>query len=130
MAHYALLDENNIVTEVITGKDEDDLDTLPEGFSSWEDYYGNFRNMTCKRTSYNTIANAHTLDGVAFRGNFAGIGYNYDETNDIFLPPKPFDSWVLDLDIANYVAPVPYPEDGLGYEWNEVTMSWDLIEDV
>ncbi len=60
MAHYAFLDENNKVVEVITGKGEDDTDTLPEEFDSWEDWYADFKGLTCKRTSYNTIANTHS----------------------------------------------------------------------
>ena len=59
MAHYAFLNENNKVIEVITGKSEDDTDTLPEGFDSWEDWYEDFRGLTCKRTSYNTRANTY-----------------------------------------------------------------------
>tara|TARA_R100001594_G_scaffold882_4_gene3671 strand:+ start:4002 stop:4313 length:312 start_codon:yes stop_codon:yes gene_type:complete len=83
MAHYAFLDENNIVTGVITGKDEGD------GGVDWEKYYGNRRNQTCKRTSYNTYGNQHYAEGTAFRGNFARPSYTYDETNDVFIAPKP-----------------------------------------
>ncbi len=75
MAHYAFLNDNNIVTEVIVGKDESDTDTLPEGFDSWEAWYADFRGQTCKRTSYNTVGNSHTLDGTPYRGNYAGIGF-------------------------------------------------------
>ena len=74
MAHYAFLNENNIVTEVITGIDEDVTEGLPEGFADWEAWYADFRGQTCKRTSYNTMANAHSGEGTAFRGNYAGIG--------------------------------------------------------
>ena len=74
MAHYAFLNDNNIVTEVIVGKDEDDNADLPEGFDSWEAWYGDYRGQTCKRTSYNTFGNSHTLDGTPYRGNYAGIG--------------------------------------------------------
>ncbi len=89
MAHYAFLDENNIVTEVIVGKDEgtDGVD--------WEQHYGNFRGQTCKRTSYNTSGGAHALNGTPFRKNYAGVGYTYDATRDAFIPPKPIESWVL-----------------------------------
>ena len=82
MAHYAFLDENNIVTEVIVGKDEG-------GDTDWEVYYGNFRNQTCKRTSYNTVGNEHTEDGTPFRGNYAGVGFTYDKINDVFIAPEP-----------------------------------------
>ena len=96
MAHYAFLNDNNIVTEVIVGKDEDDNADLPEGFDSWEAWYGDFRGQTCKRTSYNTVGNSHTLDGTPFRGNYAGIGFTYDENDDVFYPPQPYPSWALD----------------------------------
>jgi len=127
MAHYAFINENNIVTEVIVGKDEDDLDTLPEGFANWEEWYGDFRGQTCKRTSYNTIANAHTGDGTAFRGNYAGIGFSYDEVNDVFLAPQPYPSWVLNETTWTWEAPVAYPTDGEAYIWNENQGNWELV---
>jgi hypothetical protein len=137
MAHYAFLDENNIVVEVITGIDESDTSTLPSEFSSWEEFYADFRGLTCKRTSYNTKSNVHEDGGTAFRGNFAGKGYTYDATNDIFLPPKNYDSWVLDTANANWKAPVDEPSDTnydadtslpiKNYEWNEETEAWDLV---
>ena len=88
MAHYAFLDDNSIVTEVIVGKDENDG-------VDWEKYYGNIRNKTCKRTSYNTVGNNHKLGGTPYRGNYAGVGYTYDETNDVFIAPKPADNYTL-----------------------------------
>ena len=88
MAHYAFLDSNNIVTEVIVGKNESD------GID-YEVVYGNFRGQTCKRTSYSTSGNAHSDSGTPFRGNYAGIGYTYDETNDVFIAPKPGDDYTL-----------------------------------
>lgn len=127
MAHYAFINENNIVTEVIVGKDEDDLDTLPEGFANWEEWYGDFRGQTCKRTSYNTIANAHTGDGTPFRGNYAGIGFSYDEDNDVFLAPQPYPSWVLNETTWTWEAPVAYPTDGEAYIWNENQGNWELV---
>jgi hypothetical protein len=125
MAHYAFLDENNIVTQVIVGKNEDEK---RDGvIVDWEEWYGNFHGVTCKRTSYNTIANTHLLDGTPFRGNYAGIGYIYDTENDVFYPPQPYPSWTLN---SNWVweAPVEYPDDGNFYQWNEETTSWDLVE--
>ena len=122
MAHYAFLDENNIVTEVIVGKDEGDG-------TDWEVEYGNFRGQTCKRTSYNTSGNAHSDSGTPFRGNYAGIGYTYDETNDVFYAPKPYNSWVLDETKWLWKAPVDYPSDGKDYTWNEETTSWDLVDE-
>ena len=135
MAHYAFLNSHNIVTEVITGIDEDNLDNLPEGFSSWEEFYGDFRGQTCKRTSYNTSANQHLLDGTPFRGNYAGKGYTYDEVNDVFIGPKPFNSWVLNDSTWCWEAPVAYPSDAnadysdtslpvIHYDWNEQYQKW------
>jgi len=89
MAYYTLLDENNIVTQVISGIDENDTDNLPDEFSSWEEFYSNYHNQTCKRTSYNTVGNQHLDGGVAFRGNYAGIGFTYDKDNDVFYSPMP-----------------------------------------
>jgi hypothetical protein len=136
MAHYAFLNENNIVTEVITGKDENDTAILDDG-ETWEDHYATFRpGQTCKRTSYNTHRNEHLSGGTPFRGNYAGIGFSYDATNDIFLPPKHYDSWVLDTATAGWKAPVDYPSDAnqdmdtslpvKNYDWNEETQSWDV----
>jgi hypothetical protein len=116
MAHYAFLDENNIVTEVITGIDETEL---IEGLDT-ETWYGNFRGRVCKRTSYNGN----------IRKNYAGIGYTYDEERDAFVSPKPFESWILNEDTCQWKAPVDYPEgDGI-YSWNEETTSWQLQETV
>ena len=97
MAHYAFLDENNIVTEVIVGKDEGDG-------TDWEVEYGNFRGQICKRTSYNTSGNAHSDSGTPFRGNYAGIGYTYDETNDVFVEPKPVkEGWTFTLNTTTWL---------------------------
>lgn len=105
MAHYALL-KNNVVRRVIAGRDEDDL---VDGIDSWEDYYGNMHGMTCLRTSYNTIANQHQLGGTPFRGNYAGIGYTYDETRDAFIPPEPPDAIGFDEDTLTWIVPEPEP---------------------
>ena len=93
MAHYAFLDASNLVTEVIVGRDEDDL---AEGVTSWEDYYGAVRGQRCVQTSYNTRAGVHANGGTPLRGNYAGIGYTYDEGLDAFIAPKPGDDYVLD----------------------------------
>ena len=129
MAHYCFIDENNIVVEVITGKDEDDLETLPDGFASWEEYYETKRDgLICKRTSYNTQANQHLDGGTAFRGNYAGIGHIYDESNDVFYSPQPYPSWTISADTNwQWIPPVDHPNDGEFYEWNEETQSWDLV---
>jgi hypothetical protein len=121
MAHYAFLNMQNIVTEVIVGKDETD------GPTNWEMHYGNIREQVCKRTSYNTRGGAHSEGGTPFRKNYAGIGYTYDFARDAFIPPKPFDSWTLNENSCLWEAPVAMPDDGQRYEWNEETTSWDLI---
>jgi len=121
MAHYAFLNMQNIVTEVIVGKDETD------GPINWEIHYGNIREQVCKRTSYNTRGGVHSEGGVPFRKNYAGIGYSYDEVRDAFIPPKPFDSWILNETTCLWEAPVEYPTDGQRYAWNEDLGTWDLI---
>jgi hypothetical protein len=113
MAHYAFLDENKVVTEVIVGIDETEL---IEGKDP-ETWYGEFRGLTCKRTSYNGN----------IRKNYAGIGFYFDEERDAFIAPKPYPSWVLDEDTARWEAPVPYPTDGLMYSWNEDITDWEPI---
>lgn len=121
MAHYAFLNMQNIVTEVIVGKDE------TEGNKNWEIHYGNIREQICKRTSYNTRGGVHLNDGTPFRKNYAGIGYTYDESRDAFIPPKPYDSWTLNETSCLWEASVAYPADGETYEWNEENQQWDLI---
>jgi hypothetical protein len=118
VAHYAFLDENNIVTEVIVGKDEG------EDGIDWEAYYGAFRGQVCKRTSYNTCGGVHTLGGTPLRKNYAGIGYTYDSERDAFIPPKPYVSWLLNENTCLWDAPVAMPDDGELYHWNEATLSW------
>ena len=118
MAHYAFLDSNNIVTEVITGKDEG------EGGIDWEQHYGAFRGQPCKRTSYNTRGGVHSSGGTPLRKNCAGIGYTYDATRDAFIPPKPFASWVLNETSCLWEAPTSMPTDDKKYYWDEQTTSW------
>jgi hypothetical protein len=110
MAHYAFLDQNNIVTEVIVGKDETDTS------QDWEQFYGEFRNQVCKRTSYNGN----------IRKNYAGIGYTYDSARDAFIAPQPFPSWLLDEETCQWSAPTPMPTDGM-YNWDESTTSWIMV---
>lgn len=121
MAHYTFLDNNNIVTEVIVGKDEGEENT------DWEVHYGNFRGQVCKRTSYNTSGGTHSSGGTPFRKNYAGIGYFYDLTRDAFIAQKPYASFILNEETCLWEAPVPYPTDGERYTWNEETISWDLV---
>lgn len=124
MAHYAYLDENNIVTQVIVGKNEG------EDGIDWEEYYG------AVRTSYNTRGGIHydsetnepsTDQSKALRKNYAGAGYSYDPARDAFIPPQPFASWILNEDTCLWTAPIPYPEDGDMYTWNEESVSWEKI---
>jgi len=124
MAHYAFLDDDGIVTGVIVGRDENDL---PDWITSWEAYYGNRHGQTCRRTSYNTHAGQHALGGTPFRGNYAGIGYRYDDTLDAFIPPQPFPSWTLDEATFQWAAPVPYPDDGEPYVWDENALNWIAV---
>ena len=119
MAHYAFLNENYIVTEVIVGKDESNYD--------WEAHYGQFRGQVCKRTSYNTHGGVHNSGGIPFRKNYAGIGYSYDPQRDAFIPPKPYPSWILDETSCLWRAPVAVPQDGKQYAWNEASTSWTEI---
>jgi hypothetical protein len=126
MGHYAFIDNSNIVVEVITGRDEWEI---VDGITDWEAYYTTKREgLRAIRTSYNTLGGKHTVGGVAFRGNYAGIGYSYDEGLDAFIPPKDYDSWILNEETCQWEPPVAYPEDGNIYEWNEDTVSWDLVE--
>jgi hypothetical protein len=114
MAHYAFLDENNIVTEVIVGIEETQL---IEGLDT-ETWYGNFRGQVCKRTSYNGN----------IRKNYAGIGFTYDYERDAFISPNPYPSWILDEATCRWYAPIPYPTDGFTYTWNESQVSWELMD--
>lgn len=126
MAHYALLDANNIVINVITGVDENitqiDLDGTIVGGSSeaWEQFYATrawLNAASCKRTSYNGN----------IRKNYAGVGYAYDEVRDAFIPPKPYPSWILNEETCLWEAPIPYPNDGVMYEWDEEAGDWLAI---
>ena len=112
MAHYAFLDDNNVVTEVITGIDE--TETI-EGLDT-ETWYGNFRGKVCKRTSYNN----------RIRKQYAGIGYFYDIVADVFITPKPYDSWSLD-DNFDWQPPTARPL-GIQWVWDEDLLNWVEIE--
>ena len=121
MAHYAFLDSNNVVVEVITGRDENEV---VNGISNWEEYYGNFRGMRCLRTSYNTLKGVHLFGGTPFRKNYAGIGFTYDDERDAFIAPKRFDSWVFNETACDWEAPKPLPTDGKYYVWDESLLDW------
>ena len=112
MSHFAQIDENNIVTQVIV-IEQDVVDTGLFGDpASWI------------QTSYNTSGGVHLLGGTPLRKNYAGIGYTYDSTRDAFIPPKPYNSWVLNEDTCLWEAPTPMPNDGKIYNWDEATTSW------
>jgi hypothetical protein len=125
MAHYAFIDENNIVTQVITGRDELDI---VNSISDWEEFYSKEFGLMCKRTSYNTVEGGHLVGGVPFRKNYAGLGYSYNEELDAFIPPKIYDSWVFDNEKCIWVPPLEHPNDGKVYFWFEESESWVAIE--
>ena len=109
MAHYAFLNEKNVVTDVITGIDETEL---IEGLDP-ETWYGNFRGQVCKRTSYNS----------KIRKQFAGIGFTYSDDADVFIAPQPYGSWTLDENF-DWQPPTPMPTDGKRYAWFEPNRVW------
>lgn len=116
MAHYAFLDDNNTVTEVIVGVDENELieGKIPE------QWYGEFRGQRCVRTSYNGN----------IRVRFAGVGYKYDENLDAFIQQKPYESWVFDSESVDWVAPVPVPDPLGAYYWDESSLSWKVNDGI
>lgn len=118
MAHYAFLDENKVVIEVIVGVDENE-----QGID-WEQRYSQFRGCACKRTSYNTHGGVHRYGGTPFRKNYAGIGFVYDDQRDAFIPPQPFASWVLNEQTCLWQAPVAMPLDDMLYQWSEDSQNW------
>ena len=117
MAHFCKL-ENNVVTQVIVVSNQDILDE--QGQESEEKgiaFCSNLLGGTWKQTSYNGN----------IRKNYAGIGYTYDESRDAYIPPKPYNSWLLDETTCQWKAPVAMPTDGKPYSWNEATQSWDEV---
>lgn len=114
MAHFACL-ENNIVTKVIVVSNQDILDEQgQESEQKGIDFCSNLLGGTWKQTSYNGN----------IRKNYAGVGYTYDEGRDAFIPPKPYNSWLLDEDTCQWKAPVDYPTDDKKYTWNEENFNW------
>lgn len=127
MAHYAVINSDNIVTQVFVGKDEG------EGGTNWENYYSQGIDGYVLRTSYNTRAGVHydpetnepsSDQSKAFRKNYAGVGHSYDVTRNAFIPPKPFDSWILNEEKCLWESPIPMPEDGKNYAWDENAQAW------
>lgn len=127
MAHFAKLNNENYVVFVTVARDEDEYREIEISQETGEKY---------KRTSYNTRGGIHyqadnntpSLDqSKAFRKNYAGIGYYYDEVRDAFIPPKPYPSWTLDEFSCLWQSPIPYPNDDKMYQWNEETGNWEEI---
>jgi hypothetical protein len=110
MSHFAEIDENNVVLRVLVG----DNSAPNEGYDWFVENLGG----RWVQTSYSS----------SFRKNYAGIGYTYDEELDAFIPPKPFESWVLNEETCQWQAPVPYPDDSLFYSWNEQELAWNVAE--
>jgi hypothetical protein len=142
MAHFAKVNENNIVEEVIVVDDNSaSTEALGQEFIASIGLTG-----TWLQTSYNTLANKHRLGGTPFRKNYAGIGFTYDEIRDAFIapkpddcddlneetctwiPPQPFASWTFSTSDGVWEAPTPYPTDGKSYLWDESVTAWVEIE--
>ena len=127
MAHFAKLDENNVVIFVTVGRDEDNGKEAELSARTGDVY---------KQTSYNTHGGVHALGGTPFRKNYAGLGYTYDAGRDAFIPQKPYASWLLNETTCLWDSPVPYPtdvgteENPKRYSWDEATTSWVLDETV
>jgi hypothetical protein len=133
MAHWAELDENNVVTRVLVGDNND-----PAGDEGYQWLIDNLGGNWVK-TSYNAAGGkrrdpetGEMTNEPGFRKNYAGIGFTYDSTRDAFIPPKPFNSWVLNEDTCLWEAPVAYPtfdeQNPKYYVWNEETLNWDEIQ--
>jgi hypothetical protein len=136
MAHFAKLNEENIVVQVIKVNNNelivDGNESEAQGIKFLNATY-KVNNITWKQTSFNTKGGVHLLGGTPFRKNYGGIGYTYDETRDAFIPPKPFNSWVLNETTCLWEEPIPEPEliqsqidNGNYYDWNEENQTWDL----
>jgi hypothetical protein len=130
MAYFAKLGINNIVEKVIAVHnsvitDENGVEREQLGIDFINNLYNT--NDNWKQTSYNTNGGIHINGGTPFRKNSAGIGYQYDQTRDAFIEPKPFNSWILNENTCQWEAPVARPNDGGRYIWNEETKNWDLV---
>lgn len=122
MAHFAKIDENGLVTEVLVTSN----DKPNEGYDWLVSRFGG----TWIKTSYNTLAGEHLNGGTPLRKNFAGKGYTYDADRDAFIPPKPHNSWVLDENTCQWKTPIPVPTDGKDYAWDEDSVSWiEIVEE-
>jgi len=124
MAHFAKLNSENIVEEVLVVSNE-----VATNEQAGVDFLNNLLKTsdTWKQTSYNTVGGVHKLGGTPFRKNYAGVGYKYDESRDAFISPKPYNSWTLNETSCLWEAPTPYPNDGNLYIWDEENLRWNLI---
>ena len=128
MAHFAKLDKDNVVLEVHVVHnnellDENGNESEAKGIEFLTQWSGGY--SLWKQTSYNTIGGIHTAGGTPFRKNFAGIGYTYNAVRDAFIPPQPYQSWVLDDATCQWQPPVAMPTDGNRYLWNEDNQAWE-----
>ena len=114
MGHFA---------KVVNGKVEQVIVAEPDFFNTFVDSSPG----TWLQTSYNTIGGKHTQGGTPLRGNYAGIGYTYDQANDVFYAPQPYASWVLSKTTWTWEAPTPMPQDGKPYVWDEPTVAWKEV---
>lgn len=112
MAHWAELDQDNFVIRVTVGDNND-----PNGDEGYQWLIDNLGG-TWLKTSYNAT----------IRKNFAAIGYTYDSERNAFIPPKPHSSWILEEETCQWQAPIPYPEDGFTYQWDETDIAWKIVE--
>ena len=122
MAHFAKINDSNIVTEVIVVSN-DIATSESAGVTFINNLYGT--SDTWKQTSYNTYGNQHKLGGTPFRKNYAGVGFTYDESNDAFIAPKPHNSFTLNDSTYLWESPITYPDDGKPYIWNETLYQSD-----
>jgi hypothetical protein len=130
MASFAKIGLNNKVIEVVSVnnevlKDSNGVEREELGIQFLNEIY---KWPLWKQTSYNTVGGIHNNGGTPFRKNHAGIGYTYDETRDAFIPPKPFNSWILNESTCNWEAPVAKPDDNNIYNWNEQLVNWELVK--
>lgn len=130
MAHFAKINSDNVVVHVsaVSNKyllNEDGTESEANGISHQE-RHGAEDGFQWKQTSYNTSGGEHALGSTPLRKNYAGIGYTYDVNRDAFIAPKPYDSWILDEPTCIWKEPIPYPDDGENYFWNEKTRAWDV----
>lgn len=136
MGYFAKLDKNNFVIDIHSVNNDVFTINYIENENIAADFLNNLHNVNniWKKTSYNTLGGIHYTNSApsldqskAFRKNYAGIGYYYDTIRDAFIPPKPFPSWTLDEFSCLWQSPIPYPNNGKLYQWNEKTGNWEEI---